>query len=440
MKNFKNIKDTTIQDLGKPGFNSPLLKTNMKFLTDEDKISIFNNVKQIQECIKECNEVLSFEKAGAREKIFFDPKKTVVGVVTCGGLCPGLNDVIRAVCITASDIYKVKKVIGFKYGFQGITKNPHHAPIELTESVVKDIDELPGTILGTSRGPQDPDEMIDVLLSYNVNILIVIGGDGSLKGAMNLANRIKERGEKISVVGVPKTIDNDICWISRSFGFLTAVALAKTAVNSAHTEARAVYNGVGVVKLMGRESGYIASRVTLSSSNVNFCLIPEVDFNIEGEDGLLEKLKRRLVEKHHALIVVAEGAGQKYFDKEKLGKDVSGNQKLGDIGLLLKDKIHEYLKKEKIEHAVKYIDPSYIIRSQVADAADSEFCLILGQNAVHAAMAGKTNMSVGIYNEHYVHIPIEMMVGCKKKVSTESKLWETVQTVTCNNKNKEVKK
>lgn len=430
MEKIKNIKDTSIEVLGECNIKSPLCSKKVNYLSPDERVIIYSRKEEFDYHLKTLGEIPMFEKAGPQEKIFFDPKETVCGIVTCGGLCPGLNDVIQAVSITALKLYKVKKVLGFMYGYKGISSKSKYPPIELTEDSVKDVGDLCGTILGTSRGPQDPDDMIDTLLQYGVNILFVIGGDGTLKGGMALANRIKERDLKISVIGIPKTIDNDICWTSRSFGFITAVGEARTAVNSAHAEARAAYNGVGIVKLMGRESGFIATHVTLASSNVNFCLIPEVDFELEGENGLLMQLEKRLLRKHHAVIVVAEGAGQKYFDKEKLGKDLSGNQKMGDIGLLLKEKIQEYLTKRGIDHTVKYIDPSYIIRNQLADPSDSEFCLVLGQNAVHAAMTGRTNMAVGIINEHFVYIPIKMMIGKKKQVREEGELWKTVIAVT----------
>lgn len=430
MEKIKNIKETSIEVLGECNVESPLDSTKVTFLSPSERVVVYSRKEEFEYHLKTLGEIPMFEKAGPQEKIYFEPKETICGIVTCGGLCPGLNDVIQAISITALKLYKVKKVLGFMYGYKGLSSASLYPPVELTEDSVKDIASLQGTILGTSRGPQDVDDMINNLLKYQVNVLFVIGGDGTLKGAMAISKRIKERNLKISVIGVPKTIDNDICWTSRSFGFITAVGEARTAVNSAHTEARAAFNGVGIVKLMGRESGFIATHVTLASSNVNFCLIPEVDFDIEGEKGILEQLKRRLLKKHHAVIVVAEGAGQKFFDKEKIGKDLSGNQKMGDIGLLLKEKIKAYLTAQKIEHTVKYIDPSYIIRNQLADPSDSEFCLVLGQNAVHAAMTGKTNMAVGIINEHFVYIPISMMVGKKKQVREDGELWKTVTAVT----------
>ncbi|MGI6681395.1 MAG: ATP-dependent 6-phosphofructokinase [Bdellovibrionota bacterium] len=430
MEKIKNIKDTEIEVLGECKIKSPLDPKKANFISPSERVIIYGRKEEFDYHLKTLNAIPMFEKAGSQKKIYFDPKNTICGIVTCGGLCPGLNDVIQAVSITALKHYKVKKVLGFMYGFKGLSSSSKYEPVELTEESVKDISNASGTILGTSRGPQDEDDMIDTLLKYEVNILFVIGGDGTLKGGMALSKRIRERKLKISIVGVPKTIDNDICWTSRSFGFLTAVGDARTAVYSAHTEARAAYNGIGIVKIMGRESGFIATHVTLASGCVNFCLIPEVDFDIDGKNGLLEQLKKRLLNKQHAVIVVAEGAGQKFFDKEKIGKDLSGNQKMGDIGLFLKEKIKEYLTKENIEHTVKYIDPSYIIRNQLANSADSEFCLVLGQNAVHAAMTGKTNMAVGIINEHFVNIPFKMMVGKKKQVKADGDLWKSVIAVT----------
>jgi 6-phosphofructokinase 1 len=227
-------------------------------------------------------------------------------------------------------------------------------------------------------------------------------------------------------VGIPKTIDNDIFLVSRSFGFDTAVDIATLAIKAAHSEAEGYPNGIGLIKLMGRYSGFIASTVVLAQQDVNFVLIPEVDFDIDGPRGLLTALEKRLHDRKHAVIVVAEGAGQKFFIDENPGQDQSGNMKLNDIGLYLKEAIQGYFSAKKVEISLKYIDPSYIIRSLPANANDHAFCSVLGRDAVHAGLAGKTRLLIGHWNNHFVHIPMSASADKRKQVDTNGKLWRSV--------------
>ena len=300
--------------------------------------------------------------------------------------------------------------------------------MELTPDSVSEINELGGTILGSSRGPQDIGEIVDALQRMNIGILFAIGGDGTFRAAAKIAEEIRQRGERISVIGIPKTIDNDINLLSRSFGFNTAVAMATQVIGSAHVEAEGFPNGIGLVKLMGRHSGFIAATATLAQRYANFVLIPEADFDIEGPHGFLEALERRLAKRGHAVIVVAEGAGQRYCGVE--GTDESGNRRLGDIGVYLKDRITDHFKAKGIEINLKYMDPSYTIRSVPATPNDSIFCGFLGQNAVHAGMAGKTNMVVGTWNEEFVFIPINLVVAGRKQVDLQGRLWSSVLEAT----------
>ncbi|MGE5842350.1 MAG: ATP-dependent 6-phosphofructokinase, partial [Deltaproteobacteria bacterium] len=380
----------------------------------------------VQEYLRSGKEPPQFETAGPREKIYFDPSKLKCGIVTCGGLCPGLNDVIRAIVLGLFYHYGVKTVFGFRYGYEGLTYRYGHVPLELNPEVVKDVHKLGGSILASSRGPQDISEMVDTLDRMNIGILFTIGGDGTLRGAQAISEEVGRRGLKIAVIGIPKTIDNDISFVQSSFGFDTAVSESRTAIDSAHAEALGARNGVGLVKLMGRESGFIAAFATMANSDVNFCLIPEARFTIEG---FLTALKERLKARGHAVIVVGEGAGQDLMQGTG-ARDASGNVRFGDIGLFLKDQINGYFKKEGIEVNLKYIDPSYTIRSLPANPRDSAFCLLLGRHAVHAGMSGRTGMVVANWKGEFTHVPIRMAVSSRKKIDPNGRFWSTVLSCT----------
>ncbi len=362
-----------------------------------------------------------FEKAGPREKIFFNPEKTKAALVTCGGLCPGLNDVIRAVAMVLWYRYGVKEIVGLRYGFEGLISSFNHQPLQLTPEEVEDIQKDGGTILGTSRGPQDPALMVDFLMKEKIDILFTIGGDGTQRGALAIVREIEKRGLPIAVIGIPKTIDNDIPFTERTFGFETAVDMSQLVITGAHMEAKGVRNGIGIVKLMGRESGFIAAYATLATSDVNLVLIPEIAFSIQR---LFAYLEERMLKKRHAVIVVAEGAGQEYVPAE--GTDESGNKRLGDIGLYLKGAIGEHFKNRAIPIEIKYLDPSYLIRSAPATPDDSVLCFQLAENAVHAAMSGRTGMIVGVWNGHFVHVPMDLCVKGRKKIDPSSLLWQSV--------------
>lgn len=363
----------------------------------------------------------TFERAGPRHRIFHDPSTARAAVVTCGGLCPGLNDVIRAITMVLWYKYGVRNILGIRYGYAGLVNGAEHAPVFLTPEFVEDIHQDGGTILGSSRGPQSPAGMVDFLVEHEIDILFTIGGDGTQRGALAITEEVAGRGLSISVVGVPKTIDNDLCYTDRTFGFETAVAISRVPVTCAHMEAKGVSNGVGLVKLMGRESGFVAACASLASSDVNLVLVPEVKFTPRK---VLSWLEARLSRKSHAVIVVAEGAGQEHVPAE--GADASGNRKLGDVGIFLKKNISEHFAKGSRTVSVKYIDPSYTIRSAPANAGDSVFCFQLGQRAVHAAMSGRTAMVVGHWNGHFVHIPMQKAVASRKKIDPAGPLWQSV--------------
>ena len=363
------------------------------------------------------------QKAGPREYIYFNPAHVNAGICTCGGLCPGLNDVIRAVVRCLYYRYGVKKIRGFRFGFKGFFPESGFDTIDLNPDSVDDIHKIGGSFLGTSRGGGNRTaEIVDAIESLNINMLFIIGGDGTQRGSLDIANEIERRGLKVSVVGIPKTVDNDLLFIDRSFGFETAVQRAKEAVAAVHMEAASQINGIGLVKLMGREAGFIATAAALASHETNFCLIPEVPFEMEGEHGFLACLERRLAKRGHAVIVVSEGAGQDLLVTTN-ATDASGNKKLADIGIFLKTEIEKYFKEKNIEINLKYIDPSYQVRASVTTASDSIYCERLGNNAVHAAMAGKTKCVIGLVHDKFVHLPIKAVTAHRNAVDPEGSLW-----------------
>jgi 6-phosphofructokinase 1 len=416
--------NTKIESLGECNNPSP---AGYECWTPETSRVMIQTIFETEEALQEhLKDPLFFEQAGPRKKIFFDPSTVTAGIVTCGGLCPGINDVIRALVMELHYRYGVTRILGFPFGYEGLVKQSGHRPVELHPDKVAQIMNQGGSILSSSRGNQKVEDMVDTLCLYGVKMLFTIGGDGTLRGAQAISEEVKRRKEDIAIVGIPKTIDNDINYVQKTFGFSTAFSKAVEAVNCAHTEAKGAPNGIGLVKLMGRHSGFIAVNAALASKNVNFVLIPENDFDLEGEGAFLPVLKERMNRRGHAVIIVAEGAGQKYFE-DKNETDDSGNKKLNDIGVFMKEKINQYFKKEGIKTNLKYIDPSYIIRSVPANEEDSVFCGFLAQNAVHAAMCGKTNMVVGIWNNVFTYIPISIAVGERKVLKPgQSALWRAL--------------
>jgi 6-phosphofructokinase 1 len=347
--------------------------------------------------------------------------------VTCGGLCPGLNNVIRSVYLQLHYHYGVPAVMGIRYGYSGFSSESSAAPMWLNADLVNNIHQLGGTLLGTSRGPVSPDIIVDFLEARGVSILFTIGGDGTQRGAHAVAEEIARRKLKISVIGIPKTIDDDVQFVNRSFGYFTAIEKAKEVIDSAHVEAHCVHNGISIVKVMGRDSGFIAAGATLASQEVNFTLVPEVPFKLEGECGLLAVLHRRLLERQHAVIVVAEGAGEHLMPPSE-ERDASGNLLHRDIGLFLRHKIRDHFAAQRFPVAIRYFDPSYYIRSVPASTVDSVLCDSFARHAVHAAMAGKTDMIVGLQHGVFIHVPIAMATTKRKRLSNEE--WAMVVTAT----------
>jgi 6-phosphofructokinase 1 len=425
-----------VASLGPTRIDSPIQdlivdrETSQHYVDESDRVLFDDTVKMLARRNVPADQLPSFEAGGPRRRIYFDPAKTNVGIVTCGGLCPGLNDVIRALVLEFTHHYGVNRIIGFRNGFQGLSPKYRHPIVDLRPDNVEGINEYGGTILGTSRGNQDPETIVDTLEMLVINVFIVIGGDGSMRGALRVAEVIAERERRIAVVGVPKTIDNDIPYIEQSFGFQTAFAKATEAIRSAHVEATAVPNGIGVVQLMGRHCGFIACYAALANNDADFVLIPEVPFALDGGSGFLRHLEKRVAERGHALVVVAEGAGQEYLQDEPERLDASGNKKLRDFGVYLRQRIRDHFDTAGTEAIIRYIDPSYAIRSVPANPYDGVYCIRLAQSAVHAAMAGRTQMVVGRWRGRFVHVPMPVAIGSRNQVDPDGDLWMSVLEAT----------
>lgn len=418
--------DLTIANVGEPTLDSPM--KGQRFIDESTRVSLSTDVKQMMHFCDGNNPVPSLEMAGPRSMLFHDPAWSRAAIVTCGGLCPGLNSVIKGLVQVLYFDYGVRNIFGLRYGFRGLNPEYGLSPVKLDPEVVDSIHEDGGTILGSSRGNQDEKIMVDTLMRLNINMLFCIGGDGTLRGAHAIAEEVKRRKQPISIIGIPKTIDNDLNLVDRTFGFETCVLSAAEVITNAHNEANGAYNGMGLVKVMGRDSGFIAAYASLASSVANYCIIPEVPFELEGEHGLLKAIERRFYDlgKCHAVMVVAEGAGQNLFEGLPEMRDASGNVLKHDIGPFLVDKINAYFKSQGKEISIKYFDPSYIIRSVPAKGTDAIFCFQLAENAVHAAMAGKTDMVVGIMNGKFTHVPITYATSERKKIDPEGPLWHAV--------------
>ncbi|MCK5541609.1 MAG: ATP-dependent 6-phosphofructokinase [Desulfobacterales bacterium] len=431
----RNDLNTEIQTLGPAKIDSPIKKKttskfSKRFISDKDKILVNIKTDHLIFDLTPEGKMQGFELAGPREKIYFDPSKVKCAITTCGGLCPGLNDIIRAVVLELFHNYNAKNIYGIRHGLEGFIPKYGHELVDLNPKSVAGIQDRGGTILGSSRGSQDIPLIVDCLERMNIGILFMVGGDGTLMAAKKISEEVLKRKLKISIIGIPKTIDNDIHLVSRSFGFDTAVDIATDAIKGAHNEAEAYPNGVGLIKLMGRHSGFLAATTALAQQDANFVLIPEIDIDLYGPNGFLAAVENRIQTSKHAVIITAEGAGQSFFKNQKKEYDASGNLKLNDIGIFLKDEIEKWFKKKKTTISLKYIDPSYMIRSLPANANDSVFCGLLGRDAVHAGMAGKTKLLISFWNNHYVHIPMDASAGKRKSIDPQGRLWQSVLEAT----------
>ena len=423
--------DFAIAKLGEASLPSPLC--GQAFVSDEATVCYDTDAAKLADYLRRGEEIPAFECGGPRQMIFHDPAWSRAAILTAGGLCPGLNEVIKFLTQTLLLDYRVPVVYGIRYGYRGLDPAYGLSPLELTPEAVDAIHEQGGSILGSSRGQVPAPVIVDTLVRMNINMLFCIGGDGTSRGAHDIALEIARRHLRISVIAVPKTIDNDINFIDKTFGFTTAVLQAGPFISCAHNEARGAYNGIGLVKVMGRDSGFIAAYTALSNPFVNYCLVPEQPFTLlgTGRRALLPNLEARLAQKHHAVILVAEGAGQELFRKNTERHDASGNKLHDDIGLLLKQEITRYFKEKKIEINLKYFDPGYAIRSVKAEGEDAVFCALLAANAVHAAISGRTDMMIGHWSGQFTHVPLVLATSGRKKIELDSTLWSNVQAITC---------
>jgi 6-phosphofructokinase 1 len=413
------MEQFAIEQLGVCDYPSPLNLSQDLYRQDNERLILQPEFTECSGAI--CEQ--SLELTGPREQIYFNPKQVTAAIVTCGGLCPGINAVIRGLVMQLWYNYGCQNILGIRYGYWGLGLQAEE-PWQLTPDKVSGIKAQGGTILGSSRGTPPTPELVDGLQRHGIDLLFVIGGDGTMRGAHAIWQEVRQRELCIGVVGVPKTIDNDIPYVRRAFGFETAVAEAAAAINVAETEANGTPYGIGLVKLMGRHAGFITAAATVASGHPNYCLIPEVPFELEGEQGLLAVLHQRLKDRKHAVIVVAEGAGQEIVASQ--GRDASGNVKLGDIGKYLKTRIQDYFQAQQQTVSVKYIEPSYLIRSAPPNASDQLYCDQLARAAVHAGMAGKGGMLVGNWNGRLVHVPIHALHNESKQMNPHGELWFSV--------------
>lgn len=225
-----------IPALGRATIPSPI--TVSYFTPDDRRIIYDNDLRHLSSHPWDLQPPLSIEVAGPRRMIYFDPPKTKAAIVTCGGLCPGINDVIRAIVMELYHRYGIQNIVGIKYGFQGLIPSFGHEVIELSPELVKDVHAVGGSILSSSRGKQDIGEIVNVLKRMNIDIFFCIGGDGTMRATELITEEIARRKLDISVIGIPKTIDNDLNLVDKTFGFDTAISEAVQAIRSAHVEAK----------------------------------------------------------------------------------------------------------------------------------------------------------------------------------------------------------
>lgn len=420
-------QDFVVASLGRREFVSPRKRKGRRRFVDDATRVLYQN--EVGPDLPDAG-TLSFEKSGPREEIFFDPAQTTAALTTCGGLCPGLNNVIRSAYLELTHNYDVPRVLGIRNGYLGLNPESGLKPVELTVHSVDEINNQGGTVLGSSRGPQDPAIMVDTLERENIDILFCVGGDGTQRGAQAISDEIVRRSLPKAVVGIPKTIDNDIPYVRMTFGHATALEKAEEVLRGAHVEAKGVPNGIGLVRLMGRDAGFIAAGASLASQEANFVLVPEVPFPWEGENGFLAALERRMRLRGHALVVVAEGAGQHILEPDEMPRDASGNVRYEDIGLFLQRRIKEHFAMRQFPVNVKYLDPSYFIRSVPANAWDRILSDRMARHAVHAGMAGKTGVLIGYWADKLIHVPIRAAVAEKRQMDVASDLWTAVLAAT----------
>uniref|UniRef100_A0A7S3JRG8 Phosphofructokinase domain-containing protein n=1 Tax=Aureoumbra lagunensis TaxID=44058 RepID=A0A7S3JRG8_9STRA len=430
--NIAGVSVLPIRHLSELGFESQKVSNTVSFgyvkYISEDECVLGDIV--LKESANE-KQLKAYVRAGPRAELFFNPKKARVAIVSCGGLCPGMNSIIKNLVTILYQGYGVSKVYGIQGGYRGFTSKDWDEPLELDNDAVEYMHHIGGTVLGTSRGGFDIEKIVSWLQVHHVDQLYVIGGDGTHRGAYKISEECHNRGLRISVAGIPKTIDNDIGLIDRSFGFMTAVSEATRAIAAARVEATCNKpNGIGIVKLMGRSAGFLAAYATLASQDVDLCLVPEIPIVLHGPHGILSHIDHVLEQKGHAVIVVAEGAGEELLG-ESTQTDAGGNRLLPPIGEFLTKQIKQHFQESNREATVKYIDPSYMVRSVPADASDSYMCMTLAHAAAHGCMAGFTGFTVGLINNRTVMVPIPALAkSSPRSMNANGRTWERVQAIT----------
>ncbi len=325
-----------------------------------------------------------------------------VGILTGGGDCPGLNPVIRAAVRTA--IASGFEPVGIQYGWKGLVESIAR-PLDL--NVISGILHRGGTILGTSRTNPYKDKGALEKLKKNfkemgLGALIVIGGEDTL----GVANKLSKEGYKI--IGVPKTIDNDLPGTDFTFGFDTAVNIAMEAIDRLHTTAES-HQRIMVVEVMGRHAGWIALHAGIAGG-ADLVLIPEVPVKMKE---VVEVIKKRHARgKDFSIIVVAEGAkfeGNEVLLGQKL--DDFGHVRLGGIGEVLTRKIEEMT---GFETRVAVL--GHIQRGGSATAFDRMLGTRFGAKAVELVKKGEFGKMVALHGNEIVAIPLEESVGKLKTV------------------------
>ena len=264
-------------------------------------------------------------------------------IATCGGLCPGTNDVIRAIVLELHHLYKVRHIYGVRYGFQGFIPKYGHDLVDLTPEVVANIHTFGGTVLSSSRGPQDIGEIVDALdRMQHPASSSSSAATAPCRAANRICEEIARRELRIGVIVIPKTIDNDIALVSRSFGFDTAVEMATEAIHAAHTEALGAPNGIGLVKLMGRYLRVHRRQRHPGLAGSQLCPDPRGRFRSgrrlrsAGQSG--RPPEGAAPRRHRG----GRGRRGTILPEENRQRDPSGNLKPGDIGHFLQDEIKDY--------------------------------------------------------------------------------------------------
>ncbi|XP_058114792.1 ATP-dependent 6-phosphofructokinase 2 [Magnolia sinica] len=422
----------TIQTYINPLDNNPFYHPTDGFYINPSDVILHRTIYDLSSTFPATRPNPAYHLAGPRKEIFFNPSQVHAAIVTCGGLCPGLNTVIRELVVGLWELYGVRRISGVLSGYRGFYTME---PIQLDPKLVHNWHKQGGSALKTSRGGFDLEKIVNAIEARGFNQVYIIGGDGTMRGVVKIFKEICRRKLNIAIAGIPKTVDNDIGIIDRSFGFQTAVETAQQPISAAHVEAESAVNGIGLVKLMGRSTGHIALHATLSSRDVDCCLIPEMEFYLEGKGGLFEFLGQCLKEQGHAVIVVAEGAGQDLIprtDAQKEERDESGNPVFLDVGVWLKSELKRWWTRDHAGElfTVKYIDPTYMIRALPANATDNLYCTLLAYSTIHGVMAGYTGFVSAPINSNYVYIPVAEVAESRNVVDIKDHKWAWVRSVT----------